>query len=107
MGVYIKGMEMPRNCGTCRFNYFKEDECSWYSCSLLPSDKDEGSNGADIQDNCPLVGISEPHGRLVEFIEVATIDDEDSGTELINLGDVFEAYGKMREAKPVIEAEGE
>ena len=58
-------------------------------------------------DDCPLVEVKTPHGKLVEFIDVTTFEDEDSGTEEVNLGEAFAAYFKMREAKPVIEAEGE
>ena len=57
--IMIKGMEMPRNCGVCKFTYFKEHEYSWYSCSLLQSDTDEGSDGSYRQPECPLVDISE------------------------------------------------
>ena len=51
--------------------------------------------------------MPEPHGKLVEFIDVVKYEDDDSGTEEVNFGEVFAAYFKMREAKPVIEAEGE
>ena len=90
MGVYVKNMEMPRDCMECPFS----DNEEW---CLIPG---------VISEHCPLVEVPEPHGKLVEFIDVTTYEDDDSGTEEVNLGEAFAAYFKMREAKPVIEAEG-
>lgn len=102
MGVYIKGMEMPKNCCECEIRSYdanaEEEYCPFNLIECL---------SIGIQDNCPLVEVPEKHGKLVEFIDVVTKYDEDTGTELVSFGDVFEAYYKMRESKPVIEAEGE
>ena len=97
MSVLVKGMKMPKGC---------------YECPLLDGEYGGCKSGASGEydpycNDCPLVDVPEPHGRLVEFIEVATQEEEDSGTELIEFGDVFLAYMTMREEKPVIEAEGE
>ena len=102
MGVYIKGMKMPKNCIDCPFS----DHEAW---CLIPGDPKMRyyCPKEEISEHCPLVEVPEPHGKLVEFIDVATFEDEDSGTEELNLGEAFAAYFKMREAKPVIEAESE
>ena len=102
MGVYIRGMKMPENCIECRFS----DHEAW---CLIPGDPKTRyyCPEEEISEHCPLVEVPEPHGKLVEFIDVATFEDEDNGTEEVNLGEAFAAYFKMRESKPVIEAEGE
>ena len=101
MGVYVKGMEMPKNCMECPFS----DHEAW---CLIPGDSKKRYYCPTevISEHCPLVEVPEPHGKLVEFIDVTTYEDDDSGTEEVNLGEAFAAYFKMREAKPVIEAEG-
>lgn len=100
MGVYIRGMKMPKNCLECEIRSYdanaEEEYCPFSQMECL---------SIGIQDNCPLVEVPTPHEKLVEFIDVATFEDEDSGTEEVNLGEAFAAYFKMREAKPVIEAE--
>ena len=101
MGVYVKGMEMPKNCFECEIRAYDanagEEFCPFSGM---------GCPSIELQKNCPLVEVPEPHGKLVEFIDVTTYEDDDSGTEEVNLGEAFAAYFKMREAKPVIEAEG-
>lgn len=52
MGVYIKGMEMPKDCIVCPFG--------WSGCNKLHDFVYMGSR----PDNCPLVPVPEPHGRL-------------------------------------------
>ena len=59
-GVYIKGMEMPRNCHECRLY-----EADIYFCSVA----DKGIDIADTEMGrcsfCPLIPVPE-HGRLIE-----------------------------------------
>ena len=43
MGLYIKGMEVPKDCGRC-----------------FVGDRTICANG------CPLVTVKEPHGRLID-----------------------------------------
>lgn len=103
MGVYVEGMKMPKSCFECDL-YGDENNFCKVQKEYMPF----ASFGRDYKDaNCPLVEVLEPHGKLVEFIDVATYEDNDSGTEEVNLGEAFAAYFKMREAKPVIEAERE
>ena len=95
MSVLIKGMDFLPKSGVT-LEVYKAENGETYI-------RESGMMGWSMK----LVTLPEKHGRLVEFIDVVTTEDEDSGTEVVNFGDVFQAYFKMREAKPVIEAEGE
>lgn len=103
MSVLIKGMEMPTSCYYCGLTDTSFINCQALSPYRLLEDDCEERR----PEWCPLVEIKTPHGKLVEFIDVTTTFDEDSGTEQVNLGDAFSAYFKMRESNAVIEAEGE
>jgi len=60
MGIYVKYMEMPEGCVTC---YLKHDCCDF---------KQQISSGNIIEyidkrlDTCPLIEVTEPHGRLID-----------------------------------------
>lgn len=62
MGVYIKGLEMPKKCINCRFCVYM-NEYPFLACFItysgIPLDTDRLLN-------CPLVGIKTPHGRLID-----------------------------------------
>lgn len=106
MSILIRDMEMPETCDDCQFHrYHSHNE---YVCVATPLFYPMNlANSKSIRkDWCPLVELPEKHGRLVEFIDVATEINEDTGLEEVNLGEAFCAYFKMRESKPVIEAEG-
>ena len=65
MGVYIKGMEMPKNCESCQFRRCISDLImfSWVGCQLDAGiAKKESFKGR--HPDCPLVEIKAPHGRL-------------------------------------------
>lgn len=58
MSVYIKGMEMPKNCYSCDFGKFHSDGgqyCGRHMRSV--------NSGLSRPDWCPLVPVP-PHGRL-------------------------------------------
>ena len=73
-GVYIPGVQMPRNCHDCRF-------CGWsnfwqaYNChmtknhALLLFNGEKTNSDSRIRngraDSCPLVPVP-PHGRLID-----------------------------------------
>ena len=65
MGVYIKGIEMPKNCMSCPFPSVGVD---WYYCYCPGVDGKaydfEQSN--TVPDDCPLVALPDKHGRLVD-----------------------------------------
>ena len=60
-GVYIKGMEMPKNCVLCPFHLLwpLDDEVQCLANRWLWCD------GQKRHDDCPLIGIP-PHGRLID-----------------------------------------
>lgn len=51
MGVYIKGVEMPKYCDKCLFTI--DDECMFNN--LIDAD-----TGNAVFDDCPLVEVAEP-----------------------------------------------
>lgn len=56
MGVYIKGMEMPKNCYECDDMFLLSTircECCEFGLNERPPE-------------CPLTEVSEPHGRLID-----------------------------------------
>lgn len=53
-GVYIKGMEMPKNCDVCPFNVFK---------ICLINTLQEGKY--TVTHSCPLIPVPD-HGRLID-----------------------------------------
>lgn len=59
MGVYIKGMQMPKRCDICPFD--NGEHCLAYppSATMIYDIKD------GIPDWCPLVEITK-HGRLID-----------------------------------------
>lgn len=69
MGVYIKGMEMPKNCNECKFgtwsNLHQTACCKRHDFD--PCFKDHSREYMEKRaDFCPLVEIPEPYGTLVD-----------------------------------------
>lgn len=105
MSVIVKGMEMPKNCWECSLSDIDDDfgRCCLYSgiaCLTIGR-----------QDNCPLVEIPTPHGRLID----ATFEENHYASMLLNpTPDVTEQDKRIAKdivfalqmAKTVIEAEG-
>lgn len=60
MGVYIKGMKMPKSCDDCILT-------NGITCYAVPEYKEDGVVGrTDDRPNwCPLVPVP-PHGRLID-----------------------------------------
>lgn len=56
MGVYVKGMNMPQSCITCRME-----------CIVRLHDSTKRSK------DCPLVEVPTPHGRLIDADDIKTI----------------------------------
>ena len=98
MSVLIRGMQKPDNCKECRMR------TDYDFCSAMPKEFCGYTDDIRCPDWCPLVDLR-IHGDLKEFIDVTTTVNEDDGTQEVNLGEVFAAYFKMREAPVVIEAE--
>ena len=64
MGLYID-MEMPQNCQSCNFYNGLGCEATGRMFSLL-------YNVATRRSDCPLIEVSEPHGRLGDLDELKT-----------------------------------
>ena len=61
MGVYIKGMEMPKSCRDCDFMNWgavEPNRCGITDCFI-------GGDYDKRHDNCPLVPVP-PHGDLID-----------------------------------------
>ena len=94
MGVYIKGMKMPKNCIECPFS----DHEAW---CLIPGDPKMRyyCPKEEISEHCPLVEVSESHGRLIDADEICF--------SMTNGIDQDIAEEAIRETTTVIEAESE
>lgn len=63
MGVYIRGMEMPKSCGYCPM---LDDYGDYPFCQLTQEQR--GYNfpvAVKRMDKCPLIPVP-PHGRLID-----------------------------------------
>ena len=71
MGVYIKGMNMPRDCYNCKIWSLCWDEKPLYNM---------------IKSNCPLVEVKTPHGRLIDVTKIPYLESADPEVaELVGL----------------------
>ena len=61
MGIYIKGMQMPKNCHSCPM-------CLMRFCQAGDRELSEQETrpNAKRPEDCPLVPVPEPHGRLID-----------------------------------------
>lgn len=60
MAIYIKGMEMPRDCTECALSYL--DKFGYPRCCITRLIIAYGRTKGD----CPLTEVPEPHGRLID-----------------------------------------
>ena len=112
--ILIKGMDMPKCCAECDFgypfrNYIADYACtpSGYYCRRLKKMINEYKS---IPDNCPLVEIPTPHGRLIDagdlFNEIRTNSYLLERRFQKNIGMFLDdIYLKFAEAPTIIEAE--
>ena len=64
MGVYIKGMEMPKDCAHCSFQGFGGRMNERILC-MLTGTNDYINQQSKFED-CPLIDVPTPHGRLID-----------------------------------------
>lgn len=69
MGIYIKGIDMPKNCADCLL----EDTYDGYNCRIVEKSANWGLEGRPSW--CPLVPVP-PHGRLIDADEFFRIFPE-------------------------------
>lgn len=60
MGVYIKDIDMPKNCADC----FLEDAYDGCNCRIAQKSANWGLG--ERPSWCPLVEVPTPHGRLID-----------------------------------------
>ena len=116
MSILIKGMQMPKNCGECKFfawqrvvgNHCAIDESITFHATLDGFDVRYEKNG-----NCPIIEIP-PHGRLIDADALRLLYDfknykptmtEDEFDRLMCTLPVIRA--NIDDAPTIIEAEGE
>ena len=76
MGVYIPNMKMPTYCGECVLC----DEYSLHVECVITGDKAHYKKALEGRmDNCPLVEIPTPHGRLIDERDVLKLIRQWSG----------------------------
>jgi len=103
MSVIIKGMKMPKNCLECAIKIWTEDE--GYVCPF------SGIMALNIgrQNDCPLVEVPTPHGRLIDETIVLEMIRKSMGIK--DLSFLYHAeksvVNEIFHAPTVIEAEGE
>lgn len=72
MGVYVKGLEMPKVCAECPFREVRYDPgyYNYEHCKALGKIFNEHSLEIDVFEekfnDCPLIEIPTPHGRLID-----------------------------------------
>lgn len=66
MSVIVKGMEMPKNCLTCKLRGDGSDSKYIWDCPFtgLEYTREEGETRR--LDDCPLIEVPAPHGRLID-----------------------------------------
>lgn len=107
MSVLIKGMEMPKSCNQCALAGDGSDAVFSWSCPFVGEIYKEGCLIKGRLDDCPLVGIPTPHGRLIDAGEILN-----KMNEMEVEGELFTTavnYVKLiiSDAPTIIEAEGE
>ena len=78
MGVYVKGLKMPKSCSDCLFFVDGLRDANDEPCSACLAKEDNSPWGCGYKeidgidhmarrmDYCPLVEVPEPHGRLID-----------------------------------------
>jgi len=88
MSIILKGIDMPKSCGKCEFNYNLEGgSYEWWECVILHDDINQFDTR---RTDCPLIEIPTPHGRLIDADalelekEVELADDWKTAHEIAN-----------------------
>lgn len=82
-GIYIKGMEMPKNCFLCQLSYLRDNRLFCYVT------KDEVVR-AKIASECPMVFVPD-HGRLIDADALNSSETDYLGNHLVYLVDIDDA----------------
>ena len=63
MSILINGMKMPQSCSNCNWSRYSFPN-AWCSMTHHKVDIEVAKNGRP--DDCPLIEVPEPHGRLID-----------------------------------------
>jgi hypothetical protein len=105
MSVFVKGMDMPRNCADCPCGDAQDGWC--YVHNEVLERMENGYPSTETRpDWCPLVDVPTPHGSLIDHKKL----EKDLG-ERWNVNDDQdfcnkEVWHALEEAPTVIGAEG-
>ena len=95
--ILIKGMEMPKACEWCSFiSTFTTESGLGCRCEV---EKFEFWDYSKRQENCPLVEVPTPHGRLIDADRFLDWLEEFHPNDVVIMSGV-------KNAKTIIEAEG-
>ena len=94
MSILIRGMEMPKTCSDCELYQYGFCMVTKKVCDKAWTQR---------QDDCPLIEVKSPHGRLIDADamcnDLATVD--------IQYAQMIDWCISVTEAQPtIIEAEG-
>lgn len=108
MSFIVKGIDFPEKCGDCPccVDYDNED-CVYYEkyhTGMFCSAQDSAPDVYDIHEklnNCPLVEIPTPHGRLIDADALRKTIESIYGGALWT----FDCFECIHQAPTIIEAE--
>lgn len=105
MGVYIKGMEMPKTAFDCSIKVNPEERQCIFTHKTFEETFDLLTERRC--EDCPLVEIKEPHGRLIEEPKALAYDglSKISPDDFVGIAKCF--CEQIKEHKTVIKAEDE
>lgn len=66
MSILIKGMEKPKDCGICPFEFDGWPDEWEMHCKLLDRQVGYFGKKLNMPQNCPLIEVPTPHGRLID-----------------------------------------
>ena len=99
---YVVPSERPRTCGMCNFarpSLINYDKCY---CILDSTSTRNYANSYERLDNCPLIDIPIPHGRLIDADALKTAFPTSENATNIKVSAVRRAINRM---STIIEAE--
>lgn len=103
MSVLIKGMKMPRNCGECRLRW-RSVITDMDTCKVLLKDIWKADLLTERLEDCPLVEVPAPHGRLIDEKQIPYIDlNADMPQSKVRVWTTFK--DKIDRVPTIIEAE--
>jgi len=108
MGIYVKGMEMPKECLECEmqiyYSFLGRTWCKPASIILADNYKPIPFDGRPTW--CPLVEVPEPHGRLIDAEKLKNEYPHDTDWDYPVSTNCY-VCESIDNALTVIEAEGE